>query len=241
MVRPVRCGRRICGQALVAALTLMIAAPAVHASPTILLLHGGGWQTNDNSEMSGWSSDFQAYGYRTVFVEYPLGSVTRSIDYTATVARRERLRGEPVIAYGISAGGTIASALAAEGIVDGAVNIVGPTDFTRWDSAAGAVIMLAAKMSSAEKRSASPFWRLGPNAAPQLLQCGKLDVVTPWSQCTRFVARAAGFNPDTTLQGMLNAHDQWPGDRDRARAWVQARWPAVSTSVRRLSRHLHRP
>lgn len=241
MVRPVRCGRRICRQALVAAVAFMIAAPAVHASPTILLLHGGGWQTDDSSEMSGWSSDFQAHGYRTVFVEYPLGRVTRSIDYTAAVARRERVGGEPVIAYGMSAGGTIASALAAAGIVDGAVNIVGPTDFTRWDSAAGAAIMLAAKMSSAEKRSASPFWRLGRNAAPQLLQCGKLDVVTPWSQCTRFVARAVGFNPDTTLYGMLNSHSQWSGDRDRAREWVQARWPAVSTSAIRRSRPLRWP
>ena len=231
----------MCLQVLVAAATMMIAAPAAHASPTILLLHGGGWQGGNGSEMNGWRSDFEAHGYRTVVVVYPLGRVTRSIDYTATLARQERLRGEPVIAYGMSAGGTIASALAAEGIVDGAVNVIGPTDFTRWDSAAGAVLMLAAKMSSAEKRSASPFWRLGPRAAPQLVQCGKLDVVTPWSQCTRYVARAAGYNPDTSLYAMLNTHDQWPGDRDRARAWVQARWPAVSTSVRRPARPLHRP
>ncbi len=218
---------------LLAGLLLALATPAAHAAPTILLLHGGGWQTGNASEMTAVRDDFEAHGYRTRVVAYPLGRVTRSIDFAAAAARAERERGEPVIAYGVSSGGTIAAALAATGEVDGAVDVIGPTDFTRWDSLAGAVIMLAAKMSSAEKLSASPYWRLAGHQSPQLLQCGRLDPVTPYDQCTRYVARAAAGNPDTTLQSMLNAHSQWPADRDRAREWVQARWPVSRSSTRR--------
>jgi acetyl esterase/lipase len=229
----VRRAPRLLACALLSGLLVALAAPAAHAAPTILLLHGGGWVASNGSEMEAWRADFAAHGYRTIVVQYPLGMVTPSIDYTAALAREERLRGEPVIAYGVSSGGTIAAALAATGAVDGAVDVIGPTDFTRWSSPAGIAIMIAAKMSEAEKRSASPYWRLNARAAPLLIQCGRLDPITTHDQCVRYTARAVTYNSDTTLQSMLNAHSQWPADRDRARAWVQARWPANTSSTRR--------
>jgi hypothetical protein len=54
---------------------------------------------------------------------------------------------------------------------------------------------------------------------------GLLEPITTFDQCTRYTSRARQGNPDTTLQAMLNAHAHWPADRDRARAWLQARWP----------------
>jgi acetyl esterase/lipase len=216
------------GPLLAAALLAVLAGPAqAHAAaPIVLLLHGGGWQSGDPTSMFPYRDDFEAHGYRTRVVAYPLGNVTNSIDYVDTIAQQERLGGAPVIAYGISSGGTIASALAAAGRVDGGVNVVGPTDFTTWVSPVGLVIMLLANMSAAEKHSASPYWRLNGQQTPQLLQCGLLDPITTYDQCTRYTALAQQGNPDTTLQAMLNAHAQWPADRDRARAWVQARWPS---------------
>jgi acetyl esterase/lipase len=192
----------------------------------VLLLHGGGWQSGDPTSMYPYRDDFEANGYRTRVIAYPLGNVTNSIDYVDAIAQQERLGGDPVIAYGISSGGTIAAALAAGGRVDGAVNVVGPTDFTTWISPVGLVVMLLANMSEAEKVSASPYWRLTGQQTPQLLQCGLLDPITTYDQCTRYTALAQQGNPDTTLQAMLNAHAQWPADRDRARAWVQAHWPS---------------
>jgi acetyl esterase/lipase len=200
-------------------------APA--AAPMILLLHGGGWQTGDPASMNPWRDDFAARGYRTRIVAYPLGNVTRSIDYTDAIAQQERLAGAPVIAYGISAGGTIAAALAAGGRVDGGVNVIGPTDFTRWLSPVGTYDMLAAHMTAAEKRSASPYWRLHGLQTPQLIQCGLADPVTTYDQCTRYASAARGANADTTLQSMIDAHAQSAAERDHARAWVQARWPAT--------------
>ncbi len=86
--------------------------------------------------------------------------------------------------------------------------------------------MQLANMSEAEKQSASPYWRLLGQQTPQLLQCGLVDPITTYDQCTRYTTLAQQGNPDTTLQAMLNAHAQWPADRDRPRAWVQARWPS---------------
>jgi len=211
----------------------VLTAPAAHAAPTILLLHGGGWQSGDGSSMAAWGEDFRAHGYRTVVVDYPLRRVTRSMDYAAGVARVKAQDGEPVIAYGISAGGTIAAMLAATGVVDGAVNVIGPTDFTRWYSPVGIAIMLAANMSQAEKTSASPYLRLAGQQSPQLLQCGIVDPVTPYDQCTRYVAAASQANTDTQLQSMTNAHGQSVADRARARNWIKERWPAAKRSGKR--------
>jgi acetyl esterase/lipase len=214
---------------------LGFAAPVANAAPVVLLLHGGGWQTGTAAAMEAWRADFAAHGYRTISVEYPLRHVQRSIDYTEQIAKRERLLGEPVIAYGFSAGGTIAAALGANGAVDGAVDVVGATDLTRWNTAPGMAYMLAAAPTMAERRSSSPFWRLNGRAAPQLLQCGRYDTITEYDQCPRYVARAGSWNADTTLQMMSGGHEQSFADRDLALAWVQARWP-VSTSLRRRSR-----
>jgi acetyl esterase/lipase len=222
---------------LAAALLAALAAPAnaEARAPMILLLHGGGWLGGTPGSMTPWKEDFRAHGYRTRIVAYPLGSVARSIRHVEAIAVEERARGDSVIAYGMSAGGSIASALAATGRVDGAVNVNGPTDFTRWVSPVGVVIMLAAQMGAHEQRAASAYWRLNGRQAPQLLQCGWADPVTTYDQCTRYVAKAALGNADTKLHATLNAHSQWLSDRDRARAWVQARWPAFDAraAVRR--------
>ena len=212
--------------ALAMLLAFALPSPAHAAGATVVLLHGGGWETGDAASMTPWRDDFAAYGYRTLMVDYPLGNVTASIAYVDKIVQQERLRGGPVIAYGLSAGGTIAAALAAAGRVDGAVDAFGPTDFTTWLSPIGLTIMSAVHMSGAEKRSASPYLRLNGLQTPQLLQCGLADPVTGYGQCARYAAAARRGNPDTTLQPTLNAHGQWPGDRRRAREWVQARWPA---------------
>ena len=82
-----------------------------------------------------------------------MGDAVRE-EYVDAVAQHERVGGTPVIAYGISAGGTIAAALAATGRVSGAVDVIGPTDFAHWLSPLGLNVILGARMSAAEMRSA---------------------------------------------------------------------------------------
>lgn len=195
-------------------------APTV---PTVLLLPGGGWQHADPDTMAPWAWDFARHGIRARAITYPLRDVPAAIRYVAQVAAREP---GPVIAYGISAGGTIAAALAATGQIAGAVNIAGPTDFTRWMSPFGSPIMAQIGMRSyAQKRTASPYWMLNGRQVPQLIQCGLADPLVEWTQCARYAHAAHLGQRDTRLDAMANAHAQSSLDRDRARAWIAARWP----------------
>ncbi len=56
-------------------------------------------------------------GLHPVEVDYPLGSPSRAVNYSAKVARHWRDEGRIVYAYGESAGGSIAADLAERGLV----------------------------------------------------------------------------------------------------------------------------
>lgn len=199
------------------------AAQEAPAGPLVLLLPGGGWQHADPSTMAPWVADFAAHGIRARAITYPLRDVLAAIEYVREVAAAEP---GPVVAYGISAGGTIAAALAAQGAVAGAVNIAGPTDFTRWVSPFGSPIMGQIGMRTyAQKRAASPYWMLAGHQAPQLVQCGAADPLVELPQCQRYAAAAFKGQPDTRLMVMANAHAQSSRDRQVAREWIAARWP----------------
>lgn len=193
-------------------------------APLVLLLPGGGWQHADPETMRPWLTDFAAHGIRARAITYPLKNVIAAIDAVRQDAAAEP---GPVIAYGISAGGTIAAALAATGDVAGAVNIAGPTDFTRWMSPAGLQIMRQIGMRTpAQKRAASPYWRLNGLQSPQLVQCGIADPLVEYTQCARYASAAYNSQRDTRLQPMVNAHAQSSRDRMIAREWIAAHWPA---------------
>ena len=206
-----RSPRSLVAVALATLVGCVAASQAQAAAPMVLLLHGGGWQSGDPTSMSPTATSSRPTAIGRGVVAYPLGGVTASIDYADAIAWEERLVGEPVIAYGISSGGTIAAALAAAGRVDGGVDVLGPTNFTTWLSPVGQLVMLLVNMSEAEKVSASPYYRLNGQQTPQLLQCGLLDPLTTYDRCTSYTAQAQQGNPDTTLQAMLNAHARWPG------------------------------
>lgn len=189
-------------------------APAL----TVILLPGGGWQHADPATMQPWVDDFHAHGIRAFSITYPLRDVIKAIDYVRGVVQRQRGK---VVVYGISAGGTIAAALAAEGSIYAGVNIVGPTDFTRWLSPGGLYIMRQIGMKSyAQKRAASPYWRLTPKASPQLIQCGLADPIVTYEQCLRYYKAAKKSQSSTRLDALVDAHGQLPRDRDAARRWV---------------------
>lgn len=208
--------------------SLFSSAPAPAAgAPTVLLLPGGGWQHADAETMEPWAQDFEAHGIRALIVTYPLRDVLGAIRAVGDVVVAERERG-PVIAYGISAGGTIAAALAANGRVSGAVNVAGPTDFTRWATPTGSQIMGELGMSWEQRRESSPFFRLNGRQSPQLVQCGALDLLVTCDQGVGYVRAAKRGQRDTRLQVMANGHAQSARDRRVAREWVAARWPNIN-------------
>lgn len=196
--------------------------PQTPVRPIVLLLPGGAWQHADREDMQPWLDDFHAHGTRARILTYRLRDVPGAIeDVRAEVAKEKG----PVILYGVSAGGTLAAALAARGEVAGAVNVVGPTDLTRWINPGGHLILRRAGLNSqAQRRAVSPYWRLNGRQSPQLLQCGALDSLVTGDQCLRYGHAAKRAQPDISVQLMVNAHTQSHSDRTRARAWIQARW-----------------
>ena len=190
---------------------------------TVLLLHGGGWQGGGPENMQPWADDFARHGMRAIAISYPLRDVLGAIEHVRRVAAQQP---GPVVLYGISAGGTIAAALAAQGAVAGAINLVGPTDLTRWASPAGLRIMRQLGLDTyAERRAASPYWMLAGRQTPTLTQCGLADPFVEWTQCQRWAAAAFKGQSDTRLHSLIGGHSQSSRDRAIAREWIRARFP----------------
>lgn len=194
--------------------------------PLVLLLPGGGFQHADPATMEPWVTDFTNHGIRSRAITYPLRDIPAAIAYVGKIADKER---GPVIVYGISAGGTIAAALAATGRVDGAVNVVGPTDFTRWYGPAGTTIMRQIGLNTyAQRRAASPYWMLNGKQSPQLIQCGIVDPLVTFDQCVRYNSASRQGQRDTQFNGFINGHSQLLHDRTVAREWIASHWPSNS-------------
>lgn len=222
--------RRLGRGAIVLALIGSLAMPSsAFANPTVLLLPGGGWQAANPADMAPWVDDFTRHGIRSIAIGYPLRDVNVATHYAARVAARLP---KPVVAYGISAGGTIATALAADGRVAGAVNVVGPTNLKTWGTPAGKYIL--GLLPAFDRRAASPFYDLTRDASPMLLQCGTLDPLVPCgrdpkakgSQSAAFAKRARRFQLDVHVSRMTGvAHGQLRSGMRVARRWIERRFP----------------
>lgn len=189
--------------------------------PTVLVMPGGAWVRADPAMMRPQVDALRARGYRARAITYPLGSPLKAIRYVETYVRR--IPG-PVILYGLSAGGTIAAALAAKGEVAGAVDMVGPTDLLRWTTPFGLATRVALHRSRQELKDASPYWRLNGRQSPQLVVCGRYDTYVPCRQSAAYVRAARQGQRDTNLLMTLGEHEDRPSDTLRAVSWIARRW-----------------
>lgn len=211
---------------------------AIATTVTILLLHGGGFIGGNPSSVAPLANDLRAAGYDVIAVDYrtenPNGNVLGEI---ATVRRRvQAVEGRgPVVLYGISAGGTLAAALAATGEVAGAVVAGGPTNLVSWVGLSPlptAGYWSDMGMDRDARRAASPYYRLNGDQSPQLLLYGDIDLIVPIDQGLNYLRAAQRAQPDTTFQLMsVSPHAFWPSYRNVARQWIQSRWPASGSSV----------
>ena len=200
---------------------------------TILLLHGGGFTGGEPSSVVPIADDLRAAGYDTIAVDYradnPSGNVLGEI---ATVRRQVRAVQDagPVVLYGVSAGGTLAAALAARGEVSGAVVAGGPTNLLTWIGLSPlptAHFWQRLGMDRNARREASPYYRLDGTQSPQLLLYGDLDPIVPVEQGLSYLRVALQGQRDTTFSLMtVSPHAYWPSYRVLAKQWIQQRWPA---------------
>lgn len=149
----------------------------------VLVLHWGGFVGGSPALMAPHSAALEQRGVRVVTPSYPLGNPLRAERSMIALARRYHRR-HKVIAYGTSAGATIALRLRALGAVDAAVAVSPVVDVANW-----------------EQRDFIPPWSLDSaiNASPSRLPCGKRspalivhavdDGLVPWMPSADYAER----------------------------------------------------
>jgi acetyl esterase/lipase len=190
------------------------AADAPREAPLIVLVHGGGWMAGDSDELAGWNAWLVARGYAVAVVDYrlvPTGAwpaqrddVLAAVDHLRANPGRFGVDPERVVLFGRSAGGQIASAIAAAGgrpWLRGCVCLYAPFDLrfayehgsdedvlrSRW------LLRCYLGGTPTEEpghyRDASAYLTASPGAPPFLLLHGPDDELVWIAQSRRFAAR----------------------------------------------------
>jgi arylformamidase len=217
----------------------------IHARPVIVMVHGGGWMFGDkaNPGVAGAKLEhFAAEGYVFVSVDYRLwpgvgpveqaGDVALALAYVQKHAQAWGGDGSRVILMGHSAGAHLVALLAAT------------PELARLHGAApwlGTVVLDSAALdvpkimrgphagfydqvfgrTSEGWRDASPVDRLAGKAAPMLLVCSDLRLLS-CPNAREFIQRARSFGakasvlPVALSHGQINATLGEPGDYTRA-------------------------
>jgi acetyl esterase/lipase len=210
---------------------------------TVLVLHGGGFSGGDPASVEPIASDLRAAGYNAIAVPYrhenPTGNVLGEIATVRRYAKDFEGYG-PVIAYGTSAGGTLAGALAASGDVAGAVVAGGPSNLLTWICVSPLTIpsyWQALGMTTADRRAASPYYRLSSRTSPQLLLYGDVDPIVTVDQGLSYYNAARKRQSDTKFTLMtISPHAFYEQYRVQARQWIQQRWPVRANARARPAR-----
>lgn len=204
---------------------------------TVLFLHGGAWVGGTPAELEPLAAKYRTLGYNAISVNYRDGdnNILHLIDNVQAEVSKHQDKG-PVVLYGVSAGGTLAAALAANGKVDGAVVIGAPTDLPTWSAnpyqgSLARKVLNALGMTPAQVREASPIGRLSGRPAPQLLQYGDSDEFVPPQQGATYARAARKLQADIKFETMggvdhTAALAYTPAYAGHAQAWIQQRWPA---------------
>jgi dienelactone hydrolase len=185
---------------LVATTVVMAASvvPVAQAgSCTVLTLHPGSFAAGNVQATLRRTVIRAMPKVREVPVEYTLGNVTAAYRDTRSVARRQRGR---VVAYGESAGGTIAGWMAARRRVDAAVTVGAPMNIPAWTDD-GWTIGLAGELAwrYSPKRVYArqrPLWQYHYESDPAVPKGGQRLRGSQW----RLVPGAGHYalNPDRT-------------------------------------------
>jgi acetyl esterase/lipase len=162
--------------------------------PQLLLFHGGSFIVEDPVFEPEVAERAIAAGFELHFVDYPLGDLPAALIAARAEARslREQYGPNRVFAYGSSAGGTLASLLAGEGLVAAAVAKAPPTDLVTWEwplNVYGPNYFEEIGVNEAARYRLSPLRR--PERNPLLVYQGILDQVVPLEMNQEFAEKFA--------------------------------------------------
>lgn len=179
--------------------------------PTVVLIHGGGWEQGDKSDLSHYAPLFAKKGIMACSINYRLAPdhkwPTQLDDLLQSIAfiREQQVDLQRIALWGISAGGHLAlmAALQQPEWFKCVVTIGAPTDLTTTPAGLGTTCF-----SENQRRIASPFHHSG-TLPPTLILHGELDRVVPPSQAEEFHRTRPN---DTTLMLIKDGDHglRWP-------------------------------
>ena len=161
------------------------------ATPQLLLIHGGSFLYKDPTFEALTLRRARAAGFVPHYLQYPLGDLPAA--YRAARADAIRLRaryGRAVYAYGSSAGGTLASLLAGDGLVSAAVAKAPVSDLVGWRwplTAYGPDYYEQIGIGLAARFRLSPLRR--PARRPLLIVHGRRDRIVPVAMSREYAVK----------------------------------------------------
>lgn len=198
----------------------VVCKPARPARAGVVLLHGGGfWIGATRQYLREFCAPWAAAGFRAVGVDYPVRNFVGAIRASRRAARSLRGVVAPVVAFGESAGGTLALRLGLAGHVGAVAAIAAPTDLISWNRDDPTFWTQVMGMSIADRRRASPIFRVGAWCPPTLLLHSPTDEVVPFHQSVALAHRLA----TATLRPLRGPHLADPSARVRALRWLSTR------------------
>ncbi len=186
-------------------------------APCIIVIHGGGWDEGDRTQLAGWNSRWASRGYAVAAISYRLApqsiwpaqreDVLAAIAWLKANAGRLGLDPKRLVLLGRSAGAQLATAVgygARDPAIRGVVALYGPHDMpfvwtvSREDDALNSAKLMRQYMGgppTEERRaaylSASGQWLARADSPPTLLVHGELDTLSWDRHSERLDARLA--------------------------------------------------
>ncbi len=160
--------------------------------PQLLLFHGGSFLFEDPSFEPSTAERAEQAGFVPHYVTYPLDNMPEAVLTAREEARRlrEKFGVARVYAYGSSAGGTLATLLAGDGLVSAAAAKAPVTDLVGWEwplQAYGPDYYEQVDLGETARYRLSPIRR--PQKSPLLIYQGRGDDVVPPAMNEQFAAK----------------------------------------------------
>jgi len=160
--------------------------------PQLLLFHGGSFLYDDPDFEPSTAERAVDAGFVPHYVNYPLDDMPAAVLRARAEARRlrDKFGVDRVYAYGASAGGTLATLLAGDGLIGAAVAKAPVTDLVGWQwplEQYGSNYYEQIDLGEAARYRLSPLRR--PQKSPLLIYQGRGDQVVPPAMNEAFAAK----------------------------------------------------